>query len=166
MVRGGSVRRTTMPEPVRLHGLTEPELVAWGRAVGEQARRPLVLALRGPLGAGKSVLARAVARGAGVDGRMPSPTFNLVYRYEREGVTVLHLDLYRLEDADEVWELGWSELGAGLDEIVLIEWPERAGELLPEPRWDVRLRGAGDGLRDVEAAPVGDAPALPAAVPS
>lgn len=117
-------------------------LEAWGRRVGESCALPLFICLSGPLGAGKSVLARAVARGAGVDGPMPSPTFNLRFDYEgrrTEGaLRVTHLDLFRLEDPEEVWELGWRELGEGR-EIVLVEWPERAGSLLPPDRWDVRL---------------------------
>ena len=144
-------------------GLDEPRVEAWGRMVGAESSRPLVLALRGPLGAGKSVLARAVARGAGVTGAMPSPTFNLVYRYEpRPDLEVWHLDLYRLEDADEVWELGWRELGEG-NQIVLIEWPERAEELLPVPRWDIELRAEEEtDRRTLHATRVGSAPALPA----
>lgn len=153
-----------MPDPLRMSALTEAQLEAWGHAIGRGAARPLVLALSGPLGAGKSVLARAIARGAGVEGRLPSPTFNLVYRYDLpDGGFLHHLDLYRLNDADEVWELGWSEMGVD-DQIMLIEWPERAESLLPTPRWDVRLSfGGDDALRDVSAVPVGDdAPALPA----
>ncbi|HEX7091376.1 MAG TPA: tRNA (adenosine(37)-N6)-threonylcarbamoyltransferase complex ATPase subunit type 1 TsaE [Longimicrobiales bacterium] len=134
--------------------LTEGQLVAWGERIGAETAVPLVLALRGPLGAGKSVLARAVARGAGVSGPMPSPTFNLVYRYAAaRGIDVWHLDLYRLHDPDEVWELGWRELGEGA-QIVLIEWPERAEALLPKDRWDVWLElpgtaGNGSGSGNV-----------------
>lgn len=132
--------------------MTEPQLAAWGEALGRALVRgevgtPLVLALSGPLGAGKSALARAVARGAGVTGSLPSPTFNLLFSYTGEAdLGVHHLDLYRLEDPEEVWELGWEELGRGR-EVVLIEWPERAGSLLPEVRWNVELRlpGAGAG---------------------
>lgn len=153
--------------------LTEPELVAWGERIGAEAALPLVLALRGELGAGKSVLARAVARGAGVAGPMPSPTFNLVYRYDgaSRNAEVWHLDLYRLEDPDEVWELGWQELGEGR-QIVLIEWPERAEALLPRDRWDVYLErpveapgeaGAAEptGVRELSVVRRGQAPALP-----
>jgi tRNA threonylcarbamoyladenosine biosynthesis protein TsaE len=124
--------------------VTEPALEAWGRGVGERAvsgglALPLVIVLRGPLGAGKSVLARAIARGAGVESGMPSPTYNLLFSYAGgAGVRVHHLDLYRLEDPDDVWELGWDELGVG-DQVVLIEWPERAETLLPPDRWDARL---------------------------
>jgi tRNA threonylcarbamoyladenosine biosynthesis protein TsaE len=115
-------------------------------------RTPVVIALRGELGAGKSVLARAVARGAGVRTAMPSPTFNLLFRYETpRGITISHLDLYRLEDPEEVWELGWRELGEG-NEIVLIEWPERAEELLPAVRWDITLEpGSSESTRVVTA---------------
>ena len=147
---------------LRAEGLSRDDVEAWGRAIGERARTPLVIALSGELGAGKSVLARAVARGAGVTGAMPSPTFNLVYRYEpRAGLEVWHLDLYRLNDADEVWELGWRELGEG-DQIVLIEWPERAHGLLPQPRWEVELIADNDPeRRTIVARPIGAADALP-----
>src|SRR5690606_7675535 len=96
-------------------------------------------------------------------GPMPSPTFNLVYHYHgARGVDVWHLDLYRLEDPDDVWELGWRELGAG-DDIVLIEWPERAESLLPRDRWDIFLdMGPESEARWVRAVRCGDAPALPA----
>jgi tRNA threonylcarbamoyladenosine biosynthesis protein TsaE len=143
------------PESRTSPSLTEAELEAWGRSVGaaavaggaggalDRGALPLVLGLRGPLGAGKSVLARAVARGAGVEGPMPSPTYNLLFTYAADdGIAVHHLDLYRLEDPDDVWELGWEELGEGA-EVMLIEWPERAGGLLPGDRWDVWLEFEG-----------------------
>lgn len=143
--------------------LSEEALARWGRRIGAEARVPLVVALRGDLGAGKSTLARAVAQGAGVQGDVPSPTFNLVFRYGTpRGVQVHHLDLYRLEHPDEVWELGWSELGAG-DDLVLIEWPQRAEGLLPTPRWEVELEEEADpSVRRVRARAVGDPPPLPA----
>jgi tRNA threonylcarbamoyl adenosine modification protein YjeE len=143
--------------------LSEAGLNAWGEDIGVSVSRPLVLALHGELGAGKSVLARAVARGAGVTGHMPSPTFNLVFRYETPGGPVLHLDLYRLANAAEVWELGWRELGEDGD-VVLIEWPERAAALLPADRWDIHLQAVpGEPLlRDVR----GEAKGSPSALPS
>jgi tRNA threonylcarbamoyladenosine biosynthesis protein TsaE len=143
--------------------LTEEELIQWGRRIGAEVEPPVFLGLRGPLGAGKSVLARAVARGAGITGPLPSPTFNLLFRYEAEGgVEVVHLDLYRLRQPEELWELGWEELGVGR-EIVLVEWPERASGHLPEDRWDIELsvpRG-GPSVRVVEVHRVGSPPHLP-----
>jgi tRNA threonylcarbamoyladenosine biosynthesis protein TsaE len=144
-------------------------LEAWGRGVGVAAAAgdlglPLVIALRGPLGAGKSVLARAVARGVGVDGPMPSPTYNLLFTYAAGPVVVHHLDLYRLQDPDDVWELGWRELGSG-HEIVMIEWPDRAETLLPPDRWEVRLdfrdEKAAEDRRRVQVEARGRAPMPP-----
>ncbi|HEX8208588.1 MAG TPA: tRNA (adenosine(37)-N6)-threonylcarbamoyltransferase complex ATPase subunit type 1 TsaE [Longimicrobium sp.] len=146
----------------RVAELSEAALVAWGERIGREAETPLVIALRGDLGAGKSTLARAIVHGTGVAGDVPSPTFNLLFRYDTpRGVTVHHLDLYRLEDPDEVWDLGWQELGAAGD-VVLIEWPERAETMLPATRWEVELEeAAGGDLRRVAATPVGAPPALP-----
>lgn len=142
--------------------LTESELEAWGRRIGAEAALPLVLGLRGELGAGKSVLARSVARGMGVEGAMPSPTYNLIFGYEGRRGEVTHLDLYRLEDPAEVWELGWEDLERS-GGMVLIEWPERAESLLPPDRWDIHLRSPDPGapVREVRARRVGDPPPLP-----
>jgi tRNA threonylcarbamoyladenosine biosynthesis protein TsaE len=119
--------------------LNEAEMIRWGEAIGAAARTPLFIFLQGPLGAGKSVLARAIARGAGVEGTVPSPTFNLMFRYpSSRGVDVVHMDLYRVTDPAELWELGWQDLG-GKDELVLVEWPDRAEGLVPENRWEITL---------------------------
>jgi tRNA threonylcarbamoyladenosine biosynthesis protein TsaE len=143
--------------------LSQRQLEEWGARIGREARLPLVLALRGGLGAGKSTLARAVARGAGVTGSVPSPTYNLLLTYPGARATIQHLDLYRLKDPEEVWELGWAELGEGR-ELVMIEWPDRVEELLPPDRWDVPLVERRDPeLREVTAVPVGSPPALPRA---
>ena len=79
-------------------------------------------------------VARAIGEGAGVRETMPSPSYNLLLRYGTEsGGDVVHLDLYRLEGPDELWELGWSQLGEE-GEVVLIEWPERAMGSQPPSR--------------------------------
>ncbi len=143
--------------------LSEKDLIQWGEQVGANVELPIFLGLRGQLGAGKSVLARAIARGAGVEGAMPSPTFNLLFRYPARGESeVVHLDLYRLRDPEELWELGWEELGQGA-ELVLVEWPERAGEYLPADRWDIHLSAPepGSALRMVRIHRVGAPPHLP-----
>jgi tRNA threonylcarbamoyladenosine biosynthesis protein TsaE len=143
--------------------LNEAELEAWGERIGREVEAPVVLALWGDLGAGKSTLARAVARGAGVEGPVPSPTFNLLFEYQApRGVRIVHLDLYRLEQQDDVWELGWAELGDG-PEIVLIVWPEHAEMILPRERWDVELEEerSDPSRRVVRVRAVGSPPALP-----
>lgn len=144
--------------------LSEKELAGWGERIGSSVRPPVFLMLRGPVGAGKSVLARAVARGAGVRGAVPSPTFNLVFRYPgMRGRTVVHMDLYRLRDESELAELGWYELG-GRGEIVLVEWPERARAALPRDRWEISLSAPAPGatVRAVEILRRGHPPELPA----
>ena len=138
--------------------LTEAELRQWGRRLGESLEVPIVLALAGPLGAGKSVLARAIGEGAGVREPMPSPTFTLLQRYlASRGREVVHLDLYRLASSDELWELGWVQI-PGDDDIVLIEWPDRAEGLLPPDHWVITLSLPLDQpeLRSVEIRTVGE----------
>jgi len=143
--------------------LSEGELVRWGERIGKEVRGPVFLGLKGPLGAGKSVLARATARGAGVEGPIPSPTFNLVFRYESQrGIPVVHMDLYRIEAPGDLWELGWEELG-GDGELVLVEWPERVGELIPHDRWEIEMviSHKGANLREVTVSRFGEPPHLP-----
>ena len=116
-----------------------------------------MLGLVGSLGAGKSVLARAIGEGAGVQVAMPSPSFNLVFRYEAAGGReVVHLDLYRIESPDDLWELGWNELGAE-NEIVIVEWPEQARALMPPDHWLIHLTVVSGSieLRDVRVQKVG-----------
>lgn len=91
------------------------------------------MALRGDLGAGKSELARALIQArAGAAIEVPSPTFTIMQDYELEGLTIRHIDIYRIADPDELFELGLEE-APGEDEAWLVEWPERA---------EGRLRGA------------------------
>lgn len=144
--------------------LDESGLVEWGARIGETIATPAFIGLQGRLGAGKSVLARAIGRGAGVEQPMPSPTFTLVNRYDTGGRReVVHLDLFRLVAPAELDELGWSELGAE-DEIVLVEWPDRAQGLMPEDHWLIELTVPADepDRRDVEVHRVGAPPELAA----
>jgi tRNA threonylcarbamoyladenosine biosynthesis protein TsaE len=149
----------TMDRPAA--SVSEEDLRRWGTEIGRAAATPLVIVLRGDLGSGKTTLARAIARGTGVRGVIPSPTYNLLFRYSGEGgKEVIHIDLYRLDHADDVWELGWSELPGNRD-LVLIEWGERAESFLPEPRWEIRLEEGGrSDLREVGVRPVGDPPGI------
>ncbi len=143
--------------------LSEAQLERWGHRIGREVGVPVFIGLRGSLGSGKSVFARAVARGAGVEGPLPSPTFNVMFRYvsPRRG-PVTHVDLYRLSSPDELGEIGWADVLAE-DGIVLVEWPERAGDAVPDDRWEVELTIPSDDpdLRIVAATRIGEPTQLP-----
>jgi len=110
--------------------LDRAELEAWGERFGREARAPLVVALSGELGAGKTTLVQAICRGAGVAQEVTSPTFALVHEYAAPAFPVYHLDLYRLDRPDELTNIGWDEIVTA-PALVLVEWPERAGPRLP-----------------------------------
>ena len=103
-----------------------------GTALAKRLRPRDVVALQGGLGVGKTTLARAILRAAAGDPSLvvPSPTFTLVEVYETPIGTYWHFDLYRLDAPEQVYELGWEEALA--EGIVLLEWPERLGRLLPK----------------------------------
>src|SRR5688500_20257524 len=110
--------------------MTRVELEAWGESFGRAASPPLVIALAGDLGAGKTTLAQAICRGYGVTEPVTSPTFALVHRYDAPRSPVFHLDLYRIERPSDLVNLGWDEI-ASAHALVIVEWPERAGGLIP-----------------------------------
>ena len=104
------------------------------RRLGEKLARELragdVILLEGPLGAGKSELARGVARGLGVRETVTSPSFTILNAYDSGRVPLYHFDWYRLESAEELFEMGMEEYLGG-DGIALVEWPGRCPEALP-----------------------------------
>jgi len=98
--------------------------------------------LRGDLGAGKTTLARALLRASGVTGRIKSPSYALLESYKISNLYFHHFDFYRFNDPREWLEAGFRDLLVD-DTVVLIEWPERAADLLPAPDLDVLLDYAG-----------------------
>lgn len=129
-----------------------PDAEATGRlgaAVARALRPGEAVCLNGPLGAGKSTLARALVRALTTPHEdVPSPTFTLVQFYETKGnggppFPLAHFDLYRLERADEAFEIGLDE---ALEEgAAVIEWPERLGGRLPPDRLDIDIVMSGEG---------------------
>lgn len=116
---------------------SESELVDFAAQLGPRIRacRPLLIGLRGDLGAGKTTWVRALLRGLGYRGRVPSPTYTLLEEYALDGLAVIHLDLYRLASEDELENLGVRDWLARPDTWVIVEWPERAPRL--EARCDL-----------------------------
>lgn len=105
-----------------------------------------VLVLRGDLGAGKSEFARGIARGLDIAGAIPSPTFTIMNMYENGRLPLYHFDWYRVNGADELYEIGAEEQLPG-DGVTLVEWAERAEELLPEKRLEVALETVDETTR-------------------
>lgn len=112
---------------------------AFAACLAGLARPGDAILLHGPLGAGKSALARAFLRAASGDPTLevPSPTYTLVQTYQTRLGPVHHLDLWRLEGEEGVLELGWDEF---VQDIVLVEWPERLGRLRPPGALDISIR--------------------------
>jgi tRNA threonylcarbamoyladenosine biosynthesis protein TsaE len=117
---------------------TERDTIVLGAALARLLRPGDVLALHGPLGAGKTTLARGfITALTQVEEDVVSPTFTLVQVYDAEAAPIWHFDLYRLSHVQDVLELGWDEALSG--GISVVEWPERLGALLPRNRLDVVL---------------------------
>ncbi len=131
----------------------EAQLADWGRAFARGLKPGQVVALMGELGAGKTTLVRAVAEGLGIPGSVTSPTFALVHEYRGTGVTVYHVDAYRLRPGDDARDLGFEEMLADPTGIVMVEWPERLGAAMPRADHTIRLAYADrDGIRRLEPA--------------
>ncbi len=143
--------KMTEPLSLTLALADEKATLALGRRLAALLTVGDFVALTGDLGAGKTALARAIIRaryGAGGEEEdVPSPTFTLIQTYETPDLLITHADLYRLDDPDDLRELG---LGEALDEgAVLMEWPDRMGRL-PADRLDIVLTLEGDSARQVQ----------------
>jgi tRNA threonylcarbamoyladenosine biosynthesis protein TsaE len=118
--------------------LTEAALVEWGGGFVRDLKLPACVALHGELGAGKTTLARAIARGMGFLEPVTSPTYALVHEYHSPRGPVHHLDPYRIEGPHQLPQLGWEEM-LRTRGLILIEWAERAGLALPDGTVHLRL---------------------------
>jgi tRNA threonylcarbamoyladenosine biosynthesis protein TsaE len=142
------VARITCPTP--------EDTLALGDALGRAARPGLTVLLQGPLGAGKTLLTKGIARGLGVPGwrYVTSPTFAIHNQY-RGRLTLHHLDLYRLGDAGELETVGVEEFLYGCD-ICVVEWPDSFFAELPSDRLWVCICGDAEGNRVVRIRGDGD----------
>lgn len=120
-----------------------------GEELGEKLKSGGVVCLYGEMGAGKTTLTQGIAKGLGVKQNIISPTFILMRRYEVEDRFLYHVDLYRLNDLDEVKGLGIEEIMNDPKNIVIIEWPEKLESLLPKHS-KVKLKALSEGEREIE----------------
>jgi tRNA threonylcarbamoyladenosine biosynthesis protein TsaE len=110
----------------------EAEMLALGAKLAQQVQAGAVIFLYGPLGAGKTTLARGFLQALGYQGRVKSPTYALLETYSFAQVTVYHFDFYRVKEAKELQFIGIEDYFRP-DSICLIEWPENAAAMLPKP---------------------------------
>jgi len=142
-----------LPERI-ITSYSEAETLEIGVRLGRMLEHPALILLQGELGAGKSVLARGLARGLGVDPQVPitSPTFTLMNHYPAR-LDLYHFDLYRLTDPEELIELGFDDFAYGQG-VALVEWPERLGEDAA-PGLRVEIKHRGDTQRELIFSAVG-----------
>jgi tRNA threonylcarbamoyladenosine biosynthesis protein TsaE len=126
----------------------EAATAALGAALGKAARAGDVIALSGPLGVGKTVLARGLLAALGHEGEVPSPTFAIVQPYDLPLLPVWHADLYRIEQPEELDEIG---LDCAEEGLLLVEWPDRAGPHAWPHAFRLTLDFADDGARRLTA---------------
>lgn len=116
---------------------SEADMFALAERVAPLLRAGDTVALYGGLGAGKTTFARGLISALmGEETEVPSPTYTLVQTYVAPMGTIWHFDLYRLDEPEEVFELGWDDAATG---ITILEWPERAGQYLPSYRLDLSI---------------------------
>ncbi len=120
-----------------------------GGGNGEMAQ---VVALDGELGAGKTTLTQRIAKLFGVQADVISPTFTIMKKYEtndKNFKNLIHIDAYRLDKEDELTNLGWSEMLRDKDNLIIIEWPERVANLIPQNSIVIKLEHIDEGKRSI-----------------
>jgi tRNA threonylcarbamoyladenosine biosynthesis protein TsaE len=133
-----------MSHDVLIHTDKADETRRVGEIIGQEAAPGDVYLLTGPLGAGKTCLTQGIARGLGFDGYARSPTFVLVTRY-RGRLTIHHADLYRIDHPAEAWDLGLEDVMSAGEDVLIVEWADRAPDIFPEYALWIELDHAVDG---------------------
>ena len=118
-----------------------------GRALGQRAQAGDVILLYGELGTGKTTLTQGILRGLGGDEYASSPTFVLISQYEAR-LTLYHVDLYRISEPEDTFELGLDEILDG-DGLCVVEWADRAPDQFPTERLTVNLLRTGEDTRSI-----------------
>ena len=130
------------------------ETRALGFRLSAKLRSGDVLLLLGDLGAGKSELTRGIARGLGVTSPVASPSFTILNVYDEGRIPLYHFDWYRLNSAEELFEMGMDEYLGG-DGVAVVEWPSRCPEAVPEKYLEVRIDPLDDCAREIALIPRG-----------
>ena len=118
----------------------------------KRADQATLVSLQGDLGAGKTTFTQAVARALGIKERVTSPTFVIMKIYHGKATPwtrLIHIDCYRLDKDKDLLKLGWDELASDPANLILVEWPERVGNLLTAPDLKIKFEVAGENSRKI-----------------
>ncbi len=127
---------------LKINSMCDKDTKNWGYKLGKLFTKGDVICLSGDLGAGKTSLTQGIAKGLGVDDYVTSPTYTLINEYKGR-YPVYHFDVYRINDIDEVYELGYEEYLYS-DGVIVIEWASIIKEILPENRLDINIKRGND----------------------
>jgi len=132
-----------------LESKSADETLSFGASFARRLKCGDVVALSGDLGAGKTVLSKGIAQGLGITRAITSPTFTLLNIYDEGIIPLYHFDFYRLTSLEEAEEAGLGEYVGSSDAISLIEWADRAKELLPKRHIEVEILKTGEETRKI-----------------
>ena len=130
-----------MEIPKIYHTASEEETRSLGESLGRYLKAGDTVSLEGDLGTGKTAMAKGIALGLGISDDLVSPTFTLVNTYEGP-LTLHHFDVYRVDDPEELYAIGWEEYVDG-QAVCLVEWGDRIPELLPSNTLHIKLERNG-----------------------
>ena len=126
----------------------ENETYNIGIRIGKQLKAGDILSLNGDLGAGKTYLTKGIAKGLGIEDYITSPTFTILNEYEGR-IPLYHFDVYRINDVEEMYEIGFEEYLYG-NGVCVIEWGSIVEEILPKDAINIKIKNLGEFSREIE----------------
>jgi len=131
--------RKPMSNALKMESFSAKDTFEFGRMLGEKLTAGTIICLSGDLGTGKTVFTKGLAKGLGISEPVVSPTFTIVQEYKEGRIPLYHFDTYRIDDPDEMYEVGLDDYLFG-DGICVIEWAETIKELLPEEYYKLTIK--------------------------
>ena len=125
------------------------DTIEFGKSVARAVEKGAVISLVGDLGAGKTTFTKGVARGLGIMDNVTSPTFTILNEYTGEEKRLYHFDFYRIEDPDELVELGFEDYFPSADGLTIVEWVEKAPSVLPKKFYQITFKKIDDDKRKI-----------------
>lgn len=125
------------------------DTIEFGKSVARAVEKGAVISLVGDLGAGKTTFTKGVARGLGIMDNVTSPTFTILNEYAGEEKRLYHFDFYRIEDPDELVELGFEDYFPSTDGLTIVEWVEKAPSVLPKQYYQITFEKIDDDKRKI-----------------